>query len=187
MRIKINNEYYEGQFNALSYLFYKKVFKVSIFDDLKELKKILKIFLDKKIYDEYIKEFNYIISKIIYIYIYSVNNKITSFDVLFKNHESLLSEDVNLIINECIENFYDENLENELNKITSKNDEEENIFLEHNFIGNCIKFGLNINDLKILSYVDVLKILLSQINIKKSKSIKKATQKDWDNLANNMR
>ena len=52
-------------------------------------------------------------------------------------------------------------------------------FPEHEFIGTCIKFGMSIQDLKQLTYVDVMKILYTQIE----KKTKRATQSDWDRLA----
>lgn len=53
------------------------------------------------------------------------------------------------------------------------------VFPEHEFIGTCIKFGMSIQDLKQLTYVDVMKILYTQIE----KKTKRATQSDWDRLA----
>jgi hypothetical protein len=45
-----------------------------------------------------------------------------------------------------------------------------------------LRIGLTLNDLKELSYVDVMKILLSFLP-GEEKKYKKATQADWDRLA----
>ena len=62
-------------------------------------------------------------------------------------------------------NFVDEELIKELDKIECSGDSED-IFPEHSFIASALKIGLNINDLKELTYVDVMKILISYIDKK---------------------
>lgn len=62
-----------------------------------------------------------------------------------------------------------------------KKQESEALFEEHDFIANCLKMGLTIQDLKELEYKDVAKIMLSYSD--NTKKIKKATQSDWDKLA----
>ena len=70
---------------------------------------------------------------------------------------------------------------NELNEKLSKikSDSLISAFPEHEFLGTCIKAGLSVNDLKQLTYIDVIKMLYTQIETK----TKKATQSDWDRLA----
>lgn len=61
-------------------------------------------------------------------------------------------------------------------------DSEEPLFPEHHFLLACFRLGLTIQDLKFLTYVDVMKIFLS-IEIKKENAgIRKATQIDIDRL-----
>ncbi len=57
------------------------------------------------------------------------------------------------------------------------------LFPEHYFLAACLRIGLTLNDLKMLTYIDVMKIFLSITNENtKSDSIKKATQRDIDRL-----
>ena len=67
-----------------------------------------------------------------------------------------------------------------MNKLPNKWNENEALE-EHEFIANCLKIGLKIEDLKQLEYKDVAKIMLCFVD-KKEKS-RKATQADWDKLA----
>ena len=80
----------------------------------------------------------------------------------------------------------DEELIEELNKITSKN-QGEDLYPEHELIASCLSIGLSLQDLKDLTYIDVLKILLSYLRGSKKEyqkeDIRQATQKDWDMLA----
>ena len=64
-------------------------------------------------------------------------------------------------------------------------DSEKVLFPEHYFLLACLRLGLTIQDLKFLTYVDVMKIFLS-IETKQAGKIryKEATQADWDRLAN---
>lgn len=73
--------------------------------------------------------------------------------------------------------FVDKELSKELQKISSGNEEE--LFPEHSFMASCLRVGLTINDLKILTYIDVMKILLSFIP-KKQEQTRYATQQDID-------
>lgn len=58
---------------------------------------------------------------------------------------------------------------------------EEPLFPEHHFLLACLRLGLTIQDLKILSYTDIMKIFLS-IETKKDEKIRTATQADIDRL-----
>lgn len=65
-------------------------------------------------------------------------------------------------------------------------DSEEPLFPEHHFLLACLRLGLTIQDLRFLSYVDVIKIFLS-IEPRKNKKVvtsgvRKATQADIDRL-----
>ena len=64
----------------------------------------------------------------------------------------------------------------------SSGDEDDTLFPEHSFLLSCFKLGLNYNDLKYLTYLDILKMFLSLSNSKSNSKIKKATQEDIDRL-----
>ena len=77
--------------------------------------------------------------------------------------------------------FVDEQVVEELSKING--DSEESIFSEHDFYLACIRLGLRLEDLKYLSYIDVLKIFICLNKQKpKNKKERKATQADIDRL-----
>ena len=56
--------------------------------------------------------------------------------------------------------FVDEELINELKKIPNKGRSKNEALEEHQFIANCLKIGLRLEDLKTLQYKDVAKIML---------------------------
>lgn len=76
-------------------------------------------------------------------------------------------------------NFVDEELIKELDKINSSGDNED-VFPEHSFVASALRIGLSINDLKELTYVDVMKILISYIDRKNGE--KKPTQSQIEML-----
>lgn len=59
---------------------------------------------------------------------------------------------------------------------------EKPIFPEHEFIASCLRIGLSISDLKQMTYVDVMKILLAYIDYGRDNKVKNATQQDIDKL-----
>lgn len=64
-------------------------------------------------------------------------------------------------------------------------DSEEPLFPEHHFLLASLRLGLTIQDLKILSYVDIVKIFLSiegQKQGEKTEVARPATQADIDRL-----
>lgn len=61
-------------------------------------------------------------------------------------------------------------------------DSEEVLFPEHHFLLACLRLGLTIQDLRFLTYVDVMKIFLSIETKKKDTGVRKATQSDIDRL-----
>ena len=78
--------------------------------------------------------------------------------------------------------FVDEDLSKELEKINTDKTVKE-IFPEHEFIGSCLRVGLTISDLEKLTYIDVMKILLTFINNNKETTNQRiATQRDIDKL-----
>ena len=77
--------------------------------------------------------------------------------------------------------FVDDELIEETQKIPKCKENENEALEEHQFIANCLKMGLRLDDLKELEYKDVAKIMLCFVE-KKDKP-RKATQSDWDALA----
>lgn len=61
-------------------------------------------------------------------------------------------------------------------------DSEEVLFPEHHFLLACLRLGLTMQDLKFLTYVDVMKIFLSIESKKKDTEVRKASQADIDRL-----
>lgn len=70
----------------------------------------------------------------------------------------------------------------ELGKIQGNKKNANEVFPEHEFLGSCLRIGLHIADLKELTYVDVMKILLTFIENNSVDYSRKATQKDIDKL-----
>lgn len=182
MILKIGNEKYIGQCNALSYIFFKRIFKTNILDELYNLKKCIISLSKKENLKKNTEELYLIITKFIYILIYTNSKEIESFEK-WKSKIEILNEDiVNEVIDIILENFVDEKVEQELKKIENET-VGETIFPEHDFLMTCISLNLTIQDLKELTYIDVAKMIISSLDNKKTKKFKKATQTDWDRLA----
>ncbi len=84
----------------------------------------------------------------------------------------------------------DEKVYEKLEEINKENkNKKESLFPEHEFLVSCLRIGLKLEDLKILTYVDILKIFISfcdkDENYEKN-SERKATQKDIDALVARM-
>ena len=56
------------------------------------------------------------------------------------------------------------------------------LFPEHYFLLACFRLGLTIQDLKFLTYVDIMKIFLSIETKKEDTGVREATQADIDRL-----
>lgn len=83
----------------------------------------------------------------------------------------------------------DEKVFDELEKIIgNKNDNEEgNLFPEYAFLVSCLRIGLRLEDLKYLTYIDVLKMFISFIGKpEKQDGTREATQEDIQNLVARM-
>lgn len=190
MLIKIGNKEYVGYCNAMTYIFYNKVFNANIFDDLDRIKEyLIKINL-QKIEKNDVDNMVNIILKLVYILIYANNPKeINRFEKWKNEHKNEIIEPntTNEIIEYLIDNFYSKDVKEELEKIkTTKKQEEDIIFQEHTFLKQCLELGLSCKDLEELSYVDVCKILIinmNKINNAKKAKYKEATTQDWDMLA----
>lgn len=74
--------------------------------------------------------------------------------------------------------FIDLELIEKIQKIES-NSENKSPFPEHEFLLSCYKIGLTIIDLKVLTYVDIMKMFVSMLGNERKK-LKCATQKDID-------
>ena len=85
--------------------------------------------------------------------------------------------------------FVDEEAIKELKKIV-KIEEEINLkFPEHDFFATALKIGITIEDLKELTYVDILKIFISFLQKDKDKTtngVRKATQEEINQLVARM-
>lgn len=190
MLIKIGNKEYVGCCNAMTYIFYNKVFNLNIFDDLDKIKGCLIKFKLQSGNKDDIDNMVDIILRLIYILIYTNNqNEINSFEKWKKQHEHevIELETINEVIEFFVDNFYSQEVKEELDKIkVSKNEDEPIIFQEHTFLNQCLNIGLNIEDMTKLSYVDICKLLI--VNMNKAKNLRKpkykiATTQDWDALA----
>lgn len=190
MLIKIGNKEYVGCCNAMTYIFYNKVFNLNIIDDLDKIKGCLIKFKLQSGNKDDVDNMVDIILRLIYILIYTNNqNEINSFEKWKKQHEheAIELETINEVIEFLVDNFYSQEVKEELEKIkVSKNEDEPIIFQEHTFLNQCLNIGLNIEDMTKLSYVDICKLLI--VNMNKAKNLRKpkykiATTQDWDTLA----
>lgn len=85
--------------------------------------------------------------------------------------------------------FVDEEVIKELKKIVKNEEETELKFPEHDFFATTLKIGLAIEDLRTLTYVDILKIFISFLQKDKDKTIngtRKATQEEINQLVARM-
>lgn len=195
--ITINNVEQKINCNALTYLYYRQIFDKSIFDDINIIREFLLLqikanSIEEKDKDEINKNILlklnlYIdaISRLTYTAIYTQNQNIEDYMVWIKKNEILEQNNdcISIIIENVINCFIDEKVSEELEKINkSSGDDTEVLFPEHFFISACLKMGITIKDLEILTYIDVMKIFLSCT--RKEKKIREATQADWDRLAN---
>lgn len=84
----------------------------------------------------------------------------------------------------------DEKVFEKLKEINKDNkNQKESIFPEHEFLVTCLRMGLKIDDLKILTYVDVLKILISFCEIDENmeeNEVREATQEEIQSLVARM-
>nr|DAY62713.1 MAG TPA: hypothetical protein [Caudoviricetes sp.] len=190
MLIKIGDKEYIGYCNAMTYIFYNKVFNLNIFDDLDKIKGCLIKFKLQSGNKEDVDNMVDIILRLIYILIYTNNqNEISRFEKWKEEHkhEGINTETINEVIEYLVDSFYSQEVREELDKIkVSKNEDEPIIFQEHTFLNQCLNIGLSIEDMTQLSYVDICKLLI--VNMNKAKNLRKpkykiATTQDWDALA----
>lgn len=187
MIIKIENKKYVGQCNALSYIFHNRLFKKNIIEELIELRKHFIKINEKELEEKSIESIYNILTRVIYTFIYTYDNNVYSFNEFVNeiNDKIVSNETINEIIEILIANFTDEIVSKELGKI-SNNNTEKSIFPEHDFLISCLQLKLTIEDLKILTYIDVMKMFVLTLNTTKSENnidqTRKATQADIDKL-----
>lgn len=185
MKIKIGNKEYIGQCNALSYVFYRRIFKTNIFDDINILKEELNKIVCELSNDNGVNFYNVLI-KLIYTLIYTNNQDFIDFEEWKEEiaEKIILEDTINKVIDIYLESFINEEVKKELEKLPNNNENEDiSLFPEYDFLSICLKINLNMQDLKLLTYIDVLKIFLSNCDIKRNSKYRNATQADWDRLA----
>lgn len=195
--ITINNSEIKIACNALTYMYYRKIFDKDIFDDIDAVRDFLVLHLsadnlniENKTRENIIPKLNaYIeaLNRLTYVAIYTNNQDIEDYVKWIKSN-NILEQESNCtatIIEEIIDCFIDGKVHEELKKLNeSSGDDTEVLFPEHFFLSACLRLGLTLENLKILTYIDVMKIFLSTTREKKErKKVKKATQADWDRLA----
>lgn len=185
MIIKIGNKRYVGQCNALSYIFHNRLFKRNIIEELSKLRECFLEISKEATVEENITNIYDILLRVIYTFVYTNDNNICDFDN-FKTklkRETITIETINQITEILITNFADEEISKQLDKI-SNNNADKSLFPEHDFLIACINLKLTIQDLKILTYTDVIKMLILTLNVTKenNKQNRQATQADIDKL-----
>lgn len=193
--ILIGDNKYKVECNALSYIFYKQIFNINIFDDINRIREYLifqrnlsqnAIQNDLEAATKKVQNFLDAISRLTYICIYCENREIEEFEE-WKNKNNLLNSEENDWIGKIIQLvtdcYIDDEVEQELSKDSESNENEKVLFPEHTFLYTCLRIGLTMKDLENLTYVDVSKIFLSITKKRKTSKYRMATQADWDNLA----
>ncbi len=185
--IKINNIEYEIKCNALTYLYYRKIFEKNIFDDINIIREFLILQLENKETERLLERINLyieVINRLTYSVVYTRNQNIDNYNTWIKKNQILEQDNACFVtvIEYIIDCFIDSNVSKELEKINKKTgDNTEVLFPEHHFLSACLKFNLTMKDLEFLTYIDVLKMFLCFTT--KTSNERKASQADWDRLA----
>ena len=108
MKIRIKDKNYIGQCNSLSYIFYKRVFKNNIFEDLECMRKALVNISSDNANEQDIVSFYTIVTRLIYILIYTKNQDVEDYDEWIESIETQdLQDDLtNKVIELFLEEFY---------------------------------------------------------------------------------
>lgn len=199
--IIIKDKHYTIECNALSYILYKKIFNKDILQDIQilqnyvieqavkteEIKErfqnISQVELIKKVVNymkKYADDFAQAIMRITYTLICTYNDMFVDFETFLRSVKEINVEDnwVADVIEIAIDSFIDVDVIKELKKMPG--DTTEVLFPEHFFILACLRVGLTLEDLKFLTYLDVMKIFLSIEAKKEDSKVRKATQADID-------
>lgn len=193
--ITINNSEIKIACNALTYIYYRKIFDKNIFDDIDTVRDFLVLQIssdNSNIENETLETITlklntYIeaLNRLTYVAIYTNNQDIEDYTKWIERNQILEQENncIATIIEEIVDCFIDEKVSEELKRINeSSGNDTEVLFPEHFFLSACLKIGLTMKDLELLTYIDVMKIFLS--STRQKKKARKATQADWDRLAN---
>lgn len=177
-KIEINDKKYIAECNAFTIIDYRNEFNRDILSDITFINKYLidSLLLSEKIKNgedisgkleesnKNMEKFIDILTKITYIVLFNTNN-IENYDGWIEEIEKISLEDewigeVLELVNLCFINIEArKEIENRLKN--NNNEEKEEKFSEHAFIGLCLKMHISIAELKLITYVDVLKILVS--------------------------
>lgn len=184
-KIEMNNKKYTAECNAFTIIDYRNEFNRDILSDITFINKYLidSILLSEKMkngenisknlekhnkkleeYNKKLEKFIDILTRITYIVLFN-SNDIENYDKWINKIEKISLEDewigeVLELVNLC---FINVEARKEIEKRLKNNDneEKEEKFSEHAFIGLCLKMHISIAELKLITYVDVLKILIS--------------------------
>lgn len=74
----------------------------------------------------------------------------------------------------------DDELQEQIKLLKSKNKNKKEDLGEHYFIGACLQIGLRIEDIKDMEYVDIAKIMITMLP--EDTKYRKATAEDWDKI-----
>ena len=177
-KIEINNKKYTAECNAFTIIDYRNEFNRDILSDITFINKYLidSILLSEKMengeniskdlekYNKDLEKFIDILTKITYIMLFN-SNDIENYDNWINEIEKISLEDkwieeILELVNLCFINI-EVRKEIEKRLKDDNNEEKKEKFSEHEFISLCLKMHISISELKLITYVDVLKILVS--------------------------
>lgn len=203
-KIEINNKKYIAECNAFTIIDYRNEFNRDILSDITFINKYLidSLILSEKIKNgddisEKIEENNKdmekfidILTRITYIVLFN-RNDIENYDDWIEEIEKISLEDkwieeILELVNLCFINI---EVRKEIEKRQKKanNEEKKEKFSEHAFISLCLKMNISISELKIITYVDFLKILVSFLpEIAEENGTRMATQEEIAKIVERM-
>ena len=177
-KIEINNKKYTAECNAFTIMDYRNEFNRDILSDITFINKYLidNILLSEKIKkgedisedleenNKRMEKFIDILTRITYIVLFN-SNDIEDYNNWINGIEKISLEDewieeVLELVNLCFINI-EVRKEIEKRQGNVNNEEKKEKFSEHAFISLCLKMHISISELKLITYVDVLKILVS--------------------------
>ena len=203
-KIEINNKKYIAECNAFTIIDYRNEFNRDILSDITFINKYLidSLILSEKIKNgddisEKIEENNKdmekfidILTRITYIVLFN-RNDIENYDDWIEEIEKISLEDkwieeILELVNLCFINI-EVRKDIEKKKKKANNEEKKEKFSEHAFISLCLKMNISISELKIITYVDFLKILVSFLpEIAEENGTRMATQEEIAKIVERM-